>query len=196
MQDGFFYAYEGDVEQSQSLIHHPLVDQIHMTGGTNTHDAIVWGDTPETQRRNKSNNTLFSFKPISSELGNVTPWLIIPEADWTPKRSTTWPDIWSPRSQHRILQLPVPEVVILDSEYRSDISSSMPFERDCAKPPHSAALPRYGDALSRFYRRLSRIAVERIQTPAHPGMADHGMGAALPWLLFTWTKTVPTMLFK
>ncbi len=41
---------------TQALLYHPLVECVHLTGGTATHDAIVWGDTPEEQQRRRAAN--------------------------------------------------------------------------------------------------------------------------------------------
>ena len=59
---------------------HALVDNIHITGSDRTHDAIIWGATADEQAKNKANKTPRLNKPISSELGCVTPVMVIPGA--------------------------------------------------------------------------------------------------------------------
>jgi len=69
-----------DVESTKQLLYNPLVDKVHMTGGNATHDAIVWGsggDGEEVERRKRENDPLLKV-PITSELGCVTPWLVVP----------------------------------------------------------------------------------------------------------------------
>lgn len=48
----------------QELLYSPLVDCVHMTGGTATHDAIVWGSSPEEQaRRKQASDPLLKVRP-------------------------------------------------------------------------------------------------------------------------------------
>ncbi|MEM7314046.1 MAG: NAD-dependent aldehyde dehydrogenase, partial [Planctomycetota bacterium] len=67
----------GDTATGAAAIHHELVTDVHVTGATSTHDAIVWGAPDERQTR-KSNNTPVLQKPVTSELGNVSPWIVVP----------------------------------------------------------------------------------------------------------------------
>src|SRR5206468_447860 len=60
------------------LCQHPGVEDIHITGSDKTHDLIVWGPPgPDRDRRKRANDPLLK-KPISSELGNVSPVAIVP----------------------------------------------------------------------------------------------------------------------
>lgn len=68
---------KGDGEIGAYLCEHPAVDEIHITGAAATHDAIVWG-TGEEGERNKANGEPRLKKPISSELGGVTPTIVVP----------------------------------------------------------------------------------------------------------------------
>jgi hypothetical protein len=47
---GFVRIVYGDAAAGQHLVHHPHVDEIHMTGSADVHDRIVWGDTPGSRR--------------------------------------------------------------------------------------------------------------------------------------------------
>ena len=53
-----------------------------MTGGTATHDMIVWGPTAAEQQRRKAAADPLLRVPISSELGCITPWVVFPGAKW------------------------------------------------------------------------------------------------------------------
>jgi hypothetical protein len=60
------------------LCQHPAVDDIHITGSDRTHDLIVWGPPgPERERRKAARDPLLK-KTITSELGNVSPVLLVP----------------------------------------------------------------------------------------------------------------------
>ena len=75
---GWLRIVYGGAAEGAYAIHHPEVNGVHITGSTDSHEAIVWGcDLAERQRRKSESNPLLS-KPISSELGNVTPWVIVP----------------------------------------------------------------------------------------------------------------------
>lgn len=75
---GVFGVVYGGAEQGKQLTDHPLVDTIHITGSDRTHDAIVWGGDPEEQKRRKAARDPRLKKPISSELGCVSPVLVVP----------------------------------------------------------------------------------------------------------------------
>ncbi len=68
----------GGADIGHELIHHPEVDSVHITGSDASHDRIVWGVTAEERARRKADNNPVLTKSISSELGNVTPWIIVP----------------------------------------------------------------------------------------------------------------------
>lgn len=78
IQDGFVAIVYGGAEVGSYLCQHPEIDTIHITGSHLTHDAIVWGTTPEEQQRRKAENQPILTKPITSELGCVTPILVVP----------------------------------------------------------------------------------------------------------------------
>jgi len=83
IQDGFVGFLEGGAEVGASLVNHPLVDEILMTGGAGTYDKIVWGNSKEEQEQNKKNNKKLVQKKIDAELGSVSPWIIVPGGEWT-----------------------------------------------------------------------------------------------------------------
>jgi hypothetical protein len=55
--------------------------QVHLTGGIHTHDALVWGSTPEIQEANKRNKSPVLKAQMFSELGAITPYIVMPSAD-------------------------------------------------------------------------------------------------------------------
>jgi aldehyde dehydrogenase (NAD(P)+) len=70
------FAYGGP-DAGKYLCAHPLIDEVHITGSDKTHDLIVFGDGPDAAERKARNEPLLK-KPISSELGNVSPTIVIP----------------------------------------------------------------------------------------------------------------------
>ena len=80
---GVFASVVGDAEVGAKLVHHESVASVHLTGGVATHDAIVWGGAPSAAAPQP-----MLTKPITSELGCVTPYIITPDAAWTTKQLT------------------------------------------------------------------------------------------------------------
>jgi acyl-CoA reductase-like NAD-dependent aldehyde dehydrogenase len=75
---GYLRIVYGGAEVGSSLVYHPLVDDVHITGSDRTHDLIVWGPPgPERDRRIAARDPLLRV-PITSELGNVSPVAILP----------------------------------------------------------------------------------------------------------------------
>lgn len=67
----------GGSETGQQLLNHPIAQSIHVTGSNITHDCIVWGHGGEAEKRKQKGSPLLQ-KTITSELGNVSPWAVIP----------------------------------------------------------------------------------------------------------------------
>lgn len=75
---GFLRVVYGGAETGKYAVEHEGVDDVHITGSDRTHDLIVWGPPgPERERRMRDNEPLLD-KPITSELGNVSPVAIVP----------------------------------------------------------------------------------------------------------------------
>lgn len=72
----------GGAEVGAYAIDHAAVDSVHITGSTTSHNAIVWGADPAERRKHQAANNPLVTKPVTSELGNVTPWAIVP-GDYT-----------------------------------------------------------------------------------------------------------------
>jgi aldehyde dehydrogenase (NAD(P)+) len=68
----------GGAEEGSYLCKHAGVDEIHITGSDKTHDAIVWGPPGKERAERMARNQPLLDKEISSELGNVSPVLIVP----------------------------------------------------------------------------------------------------------------------
>ncbi|MCA9062185.1 MAG: hypothetical protein KDA96_03980, partial [Planctomycetaceae bacterium] len=68
----------GGTESGALAVSHPLADEIHITGAIGTHDHIVWGPHGEDRDRRIRDDQPLIEKRITSELGNVTPWIVVP----------------------------------------------------------------------------------------------------------------------
>jgi hypothetical protein len=63
------------------LTGHDGIDHVHITGSAITHDAIVWGVGEEAERRRAAGEPKLT-KAITSELGGVSPIIVIP-GEWS-----------------------------------------------------------------------------------------------------------------
>ncbi len=76
--DSWWQIVYGGADLGQHLCHHDKIDTVHITGSQHTHDAIVWGSEPTEQAERKAIDQPKLTKQISSELGCVTPILVVP----------------------------------------------------------------------------------------------------------------------
>jgi len=81
IEDGFLRTAYGGAEVGDYLVTHPEVDAVHITGSEVSHDAIVFGSGAEGERRKAAKDPRLR-KPITSELGNVSPVVVVP-GDWS-----------------------------------------------------------------------------------------------------------------
>jgi aldehyde dehydrogenase (NAD(P)+) len=75
--EGFVRLAGGGADVGAYLCAHPGIDAIHLTGGERTHDAIVFGGGDDGAARKRAGQPLVT-KPVTSELGNVTPVIVVP----------------------------------------------------------------------------------------------------------------------
>lgn len=79
---GFLRIVYGGADVGSYAVNHPLVEEAHITGSIFSHDTIVWGPPgPEREERKARRQPLIN-KVFTSELGNVSPWIIVP-GDYT-----------------------------------------------------------------------------------------------------------------
>ncbi len=70
----------GGAEVGRYAVEHPGVDEVHITGSAETYRRILYPDSSggATQETASSATKGRLQKPITSELGNVTPWIVVP----------------------------------------------------------------------------------------------------------------------
>ncbi|HSM01073.1 MAG TPA: aldehyde dehydrogenase family protein [Acidimicrobiia bacterium] len=81
VDEGFLRFVYGGPAVGAALIEHPDVDGVHLTGSERTFDAIVWGAGEEATHRRETGQPRVS-KPITAELGNVSPVIVVP-GNWS-----------------------------------------------------------------------------------------------------------------
>lgn len=79
---GFLRIVSGGADVGQALIHSEMIDHVHITGSAASHDSIVFGSGVEGEARKaafleQAADPLLD-KPITSELGGVSPIIVVP----------------------------------------------------------------------------------------------------------------------
>lgn len=75
---GLLYVCYGGADVGSYLVEHPMVDEIHITGSDKTHDMMVWGAPGPDREARKAKKQPLLKKEITSELGNISPVIVVP----------------------------------------------------------------------------------------------------------------------
>ena len=75
---GFLAVVYGGAAEGAYLVRHQAIDEIHLTGSDATYDQLVWGAAGPEREARKARNTPILGKPITAELGCVSPVLVVP----------------------------------------------------------------------------------------------------------------------
>ena len=75
---GFLAVVYGGAEEGAHLVNHPSIDEVHITGSDKTHDAMVWGPPGSEAAARRARNEPLLGKEVSSELGCITPVIVVP----------------------------------------------------------------------------------------------------------------------
>jgi aldehyde dehydrogenase (NAD(P)+) len=78
IQRGFLAVAYGGPEEGAYVAQHTGIDQIHLTGSAATYDSIVWGPPGLERDARKARNQPVLAKPVTAELGNVSPVMVVP----------------------------------------------------------------------------------------------------------------------
>jgi hypothetical protein len=83
VERGYLRFVYGGADVGSYLCYHPQIVDVHITGSDRTHDLIVWGPPGQERQRRIAGNDPLLKKNITSELGCVTPVMIVP-GDYSP----------------------------------------------------------------------------------------------------------------
>jgi len=78
VREGFLAILYGGADEGAYLAGHRHIDEIHITGSDQTYDCIVWGPPGSKRVQRKAEGRPLLAKPITAELGNVSPVMVIP----------------------------------------------------------------------------------------------------------------------
>ncbi len=74
----FLAVVYGGAEEGAYLVSHRDVDEVHLTGSDQTFDRIVWGPPGPERELRKAQGRPVLEKPVTAELGNVSPVIVVP----------------------------------------------------------------------------------------------------------------------
>jgi hypothetical protein len=77
VEAGVLRIVEGGADVGKYLTAHRAIDDVHITGSDKTYDAVVFGTGEEGARRKAADEPALD-KPVSAELGNVSPVIVVP----------------------------------------------------------------------------------------------------------------------
>jgi hypothetical protein len=78
IRQGFLAVVYGGAAEGAYLANHRDVDEVHLTGSDKTFDQIVWGPPGPDRERRKAEGRPVLTKPVTAELGNVSPVIVVP----------------------------------------------------------------------------------------------------------------------
>ena len=78
IERGYIIVTTGNIDESKYMAKHPGINHIHLTGSDKTFEDIVYGRKLTDKERKSKSLSKINNKPITSELGNVTPIIIHP----------------------------------------------------------------------------------------------------------------------
>ncbi len=164
----------GGADAGKLLLGSPHVDHVHMTGSIETHDAIVWGPAgAERAERMRTGRPLLQ-KSITSELGNISPVVLVPGHYTERETSDVAENIAGMLFNNASFNCNAAKLLVLPTHLVEPITARL--EALLAAQPARAAY--YPGALARYAALTGKDA--RGHVWAAP--ADEGQ---LPWTLLT-----------
>lgn len=167
---GLLRTTYGGAAEGAYLCHHPLVDEIHITGSDKTHDAIVFGSGSDGELRKARRQPLLN-KKITSELGNVSPVIVVPGPWSTGDLDFQARNLVSMLTNNAGFNCNATRVIIQQAEWslRPDLLTAIQKQLSSV----STRTAYYPGAAGRYASFLQ----------AHPGALEFGKrrGEILPW---------------
>jgi acyl-CoA reductase-like NAD-dependent aldehyde dehydrogenase len=166
IQAGFLHIVYGGVDVGEYLCQHPQVETIHITGSHRTHDAIVWGATTSEQQDRKAANHPRLNKPITSELGCITPIIVVP-GKWS-KSDLTFQarQVVSTIANNASFNCVSGQILVTSSDWAQQAEFLVAVKRELAAiPPRQAYYPGAQDRYQAFLDRYPQAEALGVRTP-------------------------------
>lgn len=134
IEPGFLRIVRGGGDVGAYLTAHKQLEHVHITGSAATFDAITWGTGPAGKRRRRENRPRLK-KPITAELGGVSPIVVVP-GEWTEADLTFQAEhIATMRLQNCGHNCIAGQVVIMSSDWAQGDAFRTALRRAYAKAP-------------------------------------------------------------
>ena len=174
IEGGYLRILYGGREEGAYLCEHPIVDSIHITGSDKTFEAIVFGTGAEGARRKAEGRPRLD-KAITSELGNVSPLIVVP-GHWGPEDLAFQAEnIATTLTNNAAFNCNATRILVLQREWPQR-EALLAAVREILRrtPPRQAFYPGAAERFSRFLE-------------AHPEAERIGDAAPgeLPWTLIS-----------
>jgi acyl-CoA reductase-like NAD-dependent aldehyde dehydrogenase len=171
IRQNFLAVVYGGADEGRYLVYHRDIDEVHVTGSDKTHDNIVWGPAgPERQARMQRHEPLLR-KPITSELGNISPFIVVPGPYSDKELRYQAEDAASSFLMNASFMCCAPKMLVLPKDWAGSDVFIRALQEICGKvPPRKAYDPGAQD-------RWVNLTAGRAQI-RHLGNAAPG---SLPW---------------
>ena len=152
---GFVRFAYGGADVGEYLTHHDGVDEIHITGSARTHDAIVFGSGEEGRTRKASGQPL-TTKRMTSELGNVSPTIVVP-GPWSARDLAFQAEHIATQKLHNAgFNCIASQVLITDDTWEQTTACCERSHRSCRRSHDARRTTRVLVRGSRRWRALTR----------------------------------------
>lgn len=149
IEPGFLRIVRGGGDVGAYLTAHRGIAHVHITGSAATFDAIAWGTGASGRRRRREDRPLLK-KPITAELGGVSPIIVVP-GEWSDADLTFQAEhIATMRLQNCGHNCIAGQVVIMSSDWAQADAFRAALRRAYAKAPERTLwYPGSGDRMQR-----------------------------------------------
>ncbi len=114
----FLTIVNGDAELGKYLTNHQGISHIHLTGSSNTYENIVYGKKLSEKEVGSKSIKKINNKSITTELGNVTPVIVIPDKWSTSDIKVQAKKIATAKLQNAGFNCIAAQVVVLDKNWK------------------------------------------------------------------------------
>jgi len=167
----FLAVVYGGADEGRYLVYHRGIDEVHVTGSDKTHDNIVWGPPGLERETRMQRREPLLRKPITSELGNVSPFIVVPGPYSDKELRYQAEDAAAAYVMNASFMCCAAKMLVLPKGWAGSDAFIQALQATCAKvPPRQAYYPGAEDR----WRKLitGREQIRHIGNPA-PG--------SLPW---------------
>lgn len=163
----------GGAEEGAYLAHHSGIDEIHLTGSNRTYDTLMWGPPGPERDARKARGTPLLSKPVTAELGNVSPVLVVPGPYTDRELAFQAESIAGAVAHNASFNCNAPKMLVIPRAWPRRAGVLDAIERALAGAPARRAY--YPGAEERWRELTERRTSIRTLGPAGPG--------ELPWTL-------------